>query len=183
MAEVDGVELRDQIAEDYVQNSKRMGGTLDMEGAQHLAIADLRTVDAMEREEPPAPAIINSTIIEEEPEEQETAQTMARDIGGRFEKRAIQEESPLRDTLAVVNPEKRIKLVARIAMLCGRDEKGVAMYPRFAALVAQTHANWNLNCKDFRRCSTQADRDKMFFGMLERICDKSNAILPNWWVK
>lgn len=184
MALVDGTELRDQIAEDYARNAKRMGGSISMEHAQELAVSDLLAVDALDREAKPVSMPKPSTIIDEPelPKEKPNAAQMAQDLGGRFEKRDIK-ESAVAETLAVVNPEKRLKLVARVSMLCGNDPSGVVMYPKFAALIAQVHANWNLNCRDYRLCRTQAERDKMFFRQLENICDKSNSILPAWWIK
>jgi hypothetical protein len=182
---VDGTELRDQIAEDYARNSKRMGGSISMEHAQELAVSDLLTVDALDREAKPAFLPKPSTIIDEpepSPDEKPNAAQMAQDLGGRFEKRDIKDAADV-ETLAVVNPEKRLKLVSRVNRLCSSSLEGEVMYPKFAALIAQVHANWNLNCRDYRLCRSQAERDRMFFRQLEDICDKSNSILPPWWLK
>jgi len=182
----DDRDLCEDIAGDYFRNAKRMGADITYETARQVAAGDLQMVDALEREAP-APRNPGSQIVEELPPEPPTkAELLAMEQGDRFVKRDVDEvEAPMIETLGNINVDKRLKLIARVAMIGERDPStNDYHHPALARQLEEIHANWTFGTKQFLGSRTQQEKDKRFFALLENLCDVSNGrIRPAWWVK
>lgn len=184
VSELDGIALRNVIADDYRRNAESLGGSVSEEECQRLAAADLELVDRLEREAKPRRS--HPLVVEEEPvEEPEKAAQMADAINGRFERRDVDENEPKKvETLANIDHEKRLKLTRRIWEIAQRDPNtGDWHHPALALELQVVHANWNFGVREYARARTQKERDQIFFRQLENLCDKSTGRLGPWWVK
>lgn len=192
MAEVDGIELRDQMAEDYCRNMKRLGGDLSMEHARQLATDDLNLVDRLERETKPAFSSSPQALTEVEEEKEDVATKMAREQGDRFERREVTEDEPIKtvDQIRKEVGEQKFAMLKRIQMLLTSEKAlsykdptkveflGGKLAQEFIAL----QADYTFRKGVFKGLDDR-NRDNCWIRKAMDICDRSNSFLPNWWVK
>ncbi len=197
MAELEGTDLRNVIADDYQKAAARTGAPIPREDAERLAAADLALVDRLEADPGPAspPETLTPGPSLAEASDPTEAEEMARAFGGKLVVRDVPNESaptPVVETLSRESLEKRQKLLRRVKELmrtnCTKQHRHVRScweYKDFAPLVMRIHADWNTCRGVFAQAKNQRERDSRFFVLMERVCDSSNGHpgLPAWYFK
>jgi hypothetical protein len=181
--------IRDAGAEPNVENITRDTAAALSEMDRALAAGDIvHTKD----KKPARP----------QPKEQFQAEALAAAAGGEFRTRelpAVDTAKPL-SVLTGVDLARHVAMMKRVKALCKRSTKrrlqygrdGIMdadfEYPAFAReIVEETMAmntgTFSPGAKVSYGLLSKADRDRVYFAVLERICDRSSAVIgAGWWV-
>jgi hypothetical protein len=137
------------------------------------------------------------------PKEQYQAEALAAAAGGEFRTRELPAADAVKPlpVLTGVDLARHVALMKRVKALCARSTKrrlqygrdGIMdadfEYPAFAReIVEETMAmntgTFSPGAKVSYGLLSKADRDRVYFAVLERICDRSSAVIGcGWWIK
>lgn len=181
---------RDWFVDAAARRFLAAGAPVPTEALQRQAAADLRHLDAAR-----ASGALRVTTAPRKvaPKVADPGQAEAAKVGGRLKVRSL----PATDRLTAPPPltgvdavrdlamKRRLKLIAQKAGACknGKDIGSGFEFRTLAEAVISTIVNHDAR-RGVYAGKSNADRDRILRNALERICDKSNAVIrPGWWVK
>lgn len=190
----DPAELCQALVSDYQRAARRMGDDPTVADLEQIARSDLELIDASHRESLPPASTAHSVVVEEPPEAEELPafDTDPAQTDGVISRliRGPTPEVVQYETLSMVGMEKRNALLARIRELTRktgdaykRDGFEHFAYPRWAKQVIVVYCAWATATGPFAGVRRPGERDRIYFRLLEDLCDRSRRDLGPWWIK
>jgi hypothetical protein len=192
---IEGIQLRDAIAEDYRRNAARLGRPISIEDAQRLAQSDLELVERAEDDLVRAPSVPAKTA---RMREEGDAEVLADGIGGRLVRRdggspdAHETLPRTAEGLRAAVGERAFAMLKRMRQLMAiapgasasfRDPGSAPwMFRRFALDLLSIHSDFSFSRRGYRFMS-EADKQRKYWRDVEDVCDRSTGVLGPWWVK
>ena len=182
---------RDWHVARHAESMAARGLSVPTETLQRIAAEDLRLLDAAR-----ASGALRSRRAAKRPARSpstQRAQDAADRIGGKAYIRALPAADQVRSYRAPSGVERQRldAMVARIKIICTKvarvrngQDMGVGYeHPALVTALAVVQHNFDAGRAEYHGKS-DADRRRIYWSEIERICDASNAVIrPGWWVK
>lgn len=185
---------RDWFVEAQARRRQALGLAVPTEAIQRQAAEDLRLLDAARAA---GHLRVKSDVGKkrrQELRESRKAGAQAAQIGGRMQVRSNLPavDAPIGgkrytgvDAERIYAMANRLRFISRRTgdrILRGADLESGFQYPALARAAAEAVMNHDARRGEYAGKSAE-DRDRILIRQLEDVCDRSNAVLPAWWVK
>lgn len=178
--------VKETMVEDYLEIARRRGVDASSADAERVALGDLESYEALQRDAKPRQA--KAPVVDRE----HPAEKMAEELGWKMFKRPIAQRPKAPSVTAFLSKRpgspKQAAAIARLGMILKpaswfrpSKEFDYAL-PRLASSFVQSMRELEAGRGEFAGKSAK-DCERIMWRRVEDLCDKSTGRLGPWWVK